>query len=50
MPVVKNRAIDSPASASTRRLTAKRGPLRLNWKSSGVSSCHFWKLAGFWLP
>ena len=49
-PLPKKRSTDSPASASTRRLVAKRGPLTAKTKSSGVSSCHLRKLAGFCEP
>ena len=45
-PLSKNRPIDGPASASTRRLVAKRGALTANTKFSGVSSRHFANVAG----
>ena len=48
-PLAKKRSIDSPASASTRRWVANRGPLTENTKSSGVSAAHFRKLSGFWV-
>ena len=47
MPLPTKRSIDSPASASTRRLVAKREAFSENTKSSGVSSRHFAKVAGF---
>ena len=49
-PLAKKRSIDSPALASTRRLVAKRGAFSAKTKSSGVSSCHLAKLAGFCEP
>ena len=49
-PVRKNRSTDSPASASTLRLVANRGPLTAKTKSSGVSSTHLRKLSGFCEP
>ena len=49
-PLAKKRSIDSPASASTLRLVAKRGPFTAKTKSSGVSSCHLRKLSGFCEP
>jgi hypothetical protein len=49
-PLEKNRSIDGAASASTRRLVAKRGPLTEKTKSSGVSSRHLMKLSGFFEP
>src|SRR5271163_4883391 len=45
-PLAKKRDIESPASASRRRLVAKRGPFTAKTKSSGVSSRHFMKLSG----
>ena len=49
-PVAKKRSTDSPASASTRRLVAKRGPFTAKTKSSGVSSRQRAKLSGFCEP
>ena len=46
-PLAKKRSIESPKSASTRRLVAKRGPLTEKTKPSGVSSCQRAKLSGF---
>ena len=40
MPLPMKRATDSPASASTRRLVAKREAFTENTKSSGVLSRH----------
>jgi len=42
--------MDGPASASTRRLVAKRGPFSVKTKSSGVSSCQRAKLSSFCEP
>ncbi len=46
MPLPMKRATDSPASASTRRLVAKREALSENTKSSGVLSRHLATLFG----
>ena len=45
-PLAKNRSIEEPASASTRRLVANCGPLSENTKSSGVSSGPFAEARG----
>ena len=47
MPPLTKRSTDSPASASTRRLVAKRKALSENMKSSGISSRHLANVAGF---
>ena len=47
MPLSTKRFTDSPASASTRRLVAKREAFTEKTKSSGVSSRHLAKVAGF---
>jgi hypothetical protein len=39
-----------PASARFLRWVTNRGALTLNTKPSGVSSCHFWNVAGFCKP
>ena len=49
-PEAKKRLIESPASASTRRLVAKRGPLTENTKPSGVSRDHLRNVSGFCEP
>jgi hypothetical protein len=49
-PLAKKRSTDAPASASTRRFTAKRGPLTANTKPSGVSSRQRAKLSGLCEP
>ncbi len=49
-PLFRNFMMLSPASASTRRLVAKRGPLAAKAKSSGTSPCHLRKLSGFCDP
>jgi len=46
MPLSTKRLIESPASASTRRLVAKRLALSENMKPSGVSPCHLAKVGG----
>jgi hypothetical protein len=47
MPLLTKRSIDSPASASTRRLVAKRLAFSEKTKPSGVWSRHLAKVAGF---
>jgi hypothetical protein len=42
--------MESPASASTRRLVAKRGPFTENTNPSGTSRAHLRKLSGFCEP
>ena len=37
------------AEASSVRCVRKRGAFNENMKPSGVSSCHFLKLAGLWM-
>jgi len=49
-PPPRNRSTDAPASASTRRLVANRGPFTANKKPSGVSSRQRAKLSGFCAP
>jgi hypothetical protein len=46
MPLPMKCAIDGPASASTRRLVAKRCAFSVKTKPSGVSARHLAKLAG----
>ena len=45
-PLSMKRMTESPASASTRRLVAKRLALSENTKPSGAVSRHFAKVAG----
>lgn len=47
MPDNRNRSIDSPASASTRRLVTKRVAFSEKMKPSGTSAAHLAKTAGF---
>ena len=42
--------MELPASARTRRLVAKRGPLTENTKPSGTVAAHLRKLSGFCEP
>ena len=46
MPLSAKRAIESPASASTRRFVAKRLALSENMKPSGVSQYHLATVGG----
>src|SRR3954469_25398935 len=45
-PLAKNRSLESPVSASTRQLVAKRGALKAKTKPSGVSSYHLADIFG----
>ncbi len=47
MPLSTKRCTDSPASASTRRLVAKREAFSAKTKPSGAASRHLAKVAGF---
>ena len=50
MPELQKAAMDSPASARSRRCVVKRDALTANTKPSGTVSRHFAKLSGFCRP
>jgi hypothetical protein len=49
-PLPRNRSMLDAPSGSRLRCVVNLGAFTLKTKPSGVSSCHFWKVAGFCVP